>query len=96
MSWKDWVRTVEVEPSLYAADFSRLGEQIETLARAGVRVFHFDVGDGHFVPPITIGPIVLSRLPRSSTASAPSSTAISWSRTRSSTSRPWQRRAATA
>ena len=53
------MRTVEVEPSLYAADFSRLGEQIETLMRAGARVFHFDIGDGHFVPPITIGPIVI-------------------------------------
>jgi len=62
MPWRDWVRTVEVEPSLYAADFSRLGEQIEALLRAGVRVFHFDVGDGHFVPPITIGPIVLQSI----------------------------------
>jgi ribulose-phosphate 3-epimerase len=59
MDWRDWVRTVEVEPSIYAADFSRLGEQVETLLRANVRVFHFDVGDGHFVEPITIGPIVL-------------------------------------
>ena len=59
MSWRDWVRTVEIEPSLYAADFSRLGEQIDTLLRTGARVFHFDVGDGHFVPPVTIGPIVL-------------------------------------
>ena len=59
MGWHDWIRTVEVEPSLYAADFSRLGEKIETLLRAGVRIFHFDVGDGHFVEPITIGPIVL-------------------------------------
>ncbi len=59
MAWREWVRTVEIEPSLYAADFSRLGEQIETLLRAGARVFHFDVGDGHFVPPVTIGPIVL-------------------------------------
>jgi len=57
--WRDWVRTVEIEPSLYAADFSRLGEQIEVLLRAGARVFHFDVGDGHFVPPVTMGPIVL-------------------------------------
>jgi ribulose-phosphate 3-epimerase len=56
--WRDWIREVEVEPSLYAADFARLGEQIATLARAGARIFHFDVGDGHFVPPITIGPIV--------------------------------------
>ncbi|TML94166.1 MAG: ribulose-phosphate 3-epimerase, partial [Actinobacteria bacterium] len=39
--------------------FSRLGEQIDVLVRAGVRIFHFDVGDGHFVEPITIGPIVL-------------------------------------
>jgi ribulose-phosphate 3-epimerase len=59
VSWRDWVRTVEIEPSLYAADFSRLGEQIETLLRAGARIFHFDVGDGHFVPPVTMGPIVL-------------------------------------
>src|SRR5439155_217997 len=51
MSWNDWVRTVEVEPSFYAADFSRLGEQIDILLRVGVRVFHFDVGDGHFIEP---------------------------------------------
>ncbi|HET9323854.1 MAG TPA: ribulose-phosphate 3-epimerase [Gaiellaceae bacterium] len=62
MPWRDWIRTVEVEPSLYAADFSRLGEQIETLMRAGARIFQFDVGDGHFVPPITIGPIVLQSI----------------------------------
>jgi ribulose-phosphate 3-epimerase len=60
--WRDWIRTVEIEPSLYAADFARLGEQIETLLRAGARIFHFDVGDGHFVPPITIGPIVLASI----------------------------------
>ena len=59
MSWDDWVRTVEVEPSLYAADFSRLGEQVEVLVRAECRIFHWDVGDGHFVPPVTMGPIVL-------------------------------------
>jgi len=59
MSWREWVRTVEVEPSLYAADFARLGEQVEALLRAGCRVFHFDVGDGHFVEPVTMGPVVL-------------------------------------
>ncbi|MBA3413277.1 MAG: ribulose-phosphate 3-epimerase [Actinobacteria bacterium] len=59
MSWSEWVRGVEVEPSLYAADFLRLGEQIEALLGAGARIFHFDVGDGHFVPPVTIGPVVL-------------------------------------
>jgi len=50
---------VEIEPSLYAADFANLGEQVEVLLRAGARVFHFDVGDGHFVEPVTIGPVVL-------------------------------------
>ena len=62
MPWVDWIRTVEVEPSLYGADFARLGEQIETLLRSECRVFHFDVGDGHFVEPITMGPIVLQSI----------------------------------
>jgi ribulose-phosphate 3-epimerase len=62
MGWRDWVRTVEIEPSLYAADFAHLGEQVEILLRAGVRVFHFDVGDGHFIEPVTIGPIVLQSI----------------------------------
>jgi ribulose-phosphate 3-epimerase len=51
-----------VEPSLYAADFANLGEQLDVLLRTGARVFHFDVGDGHFVEPITIGPIVLEKV----------------------------------
>jgi ribulose-phosphate 3-epimerase len=59
VSWNEWTHGPEVEPSLYAADFSRLGEQIEILLAAGARIFHFDVGDGHFVPPVTAGPIVL-------------------------------------
>ena len=62
MPWNDWIRTVEIEPSLYAADFAHLGEQIDVLLRAGARVFHFDTGDGHFVPPVTIGPIVLESI----------------------------------
>ncbi len=59
MPWRDWIRTVEIEPSLYAADFARLGDQVRFLLNAGARVFHFDVGDGHFIEPITIGPVVL-------------------------------------
>ena len=59
MAWPAWVRSVEIEPSLYAADFAHLGDQIERLLEAGARVFHFDVGDAHFVPPVTIGPVVL-------------------------------------
>jgi ribulose-phosphate 3-epimerase len=62
MAWRDWIGTVEVEPSLYAANFNRLGEQIDVLLDAGTRVFHFDVGDGHFVEPVTIGPIVLESI----------------------------------
>ncbi len=62
MPWRDWIRTVEVEPSLYAADFAILGEQVEALLRTGARIFHFDVGDGHFVEPITIGPVVLKSI----------------------------------
>jgi ribulose-phosphate 3-epimerase len=62
MGWDRWIRTVEVEPSLYAADFARLGDQIETLLRAGARILHFDIGDGHFVEPITMGPIVLESI----------------------------------
>ena len=60
MGWRHWIRgEVEVEPSLYAADFSRLGDQLRASLEAGARIFHFDVGDGHFVPPVTIGPVVL-------------------------------------
>jgi ribulose-phosphate 3-epimerase len=62
MSWKEWVRTAEIEPSIYAADFSCLGEQLEILLRGGVRIFQFDVGDGQFVAPITTGPIVLQSI----------------------------------
>jgi ribulose-phosphate 3-epimerase len=59
VAWREWIRTVEIEPSLYAADFTILGEQVDVLLRTGARVFHFDVGDGHFVEPITMGPVVL-------------------------------------
>jgi ribulose-phosphate 3-epimerase len=62
MTWRDWIRTVEIEPSVYAADFANLGEQIDVLLRTGARVFHFDVGDGHFIEPITIGPVVLQAI----------------------------------
>jgi ribulose-phosphate 3-epimerase len=62
VSWRDWMRTVEIEPSLYAADFTRLGDQIHHLLNAGARIFHFDVGDGHFVEPVTMGPIVLKSI----------------------------------
>jgi ribulose-phosphate 3-epimerase len=62
MGWSDWAREVEIEPSIYAADFARLGDQLATLAEAGARVFHFDVGDAHFIPEVTVGPVVLESI----------------------------------
>lgn len=62
MTWADWAEAVEIEPSIYASDFSRLGQQLEALHAAGATVFHFDVGDGHFIPEITIGPIVAASI----------------------------------
>jgi len=49
-----------VAPSILSADMGRLGVQVAEVMDAGARVIHFDVMDGHFVPPITIGPLVLS------------------------------------
>jgi ribulose-phosphate 3-epimerase len=62
MAWNEWARGVEIEPSLYAADFSCLREEIAVVMDAGARIFQFDVGDGHFIEPVTIGPIVLQSI----------------------------------
>jgi ribulose-phosphate 3-epimerase len=56
------VKVKKIAPSILSADFSRLGEEVRAVEKAGADLIHVDVMDGHFVPNITIGPLVVQGL----------------------------------
>ncbi len=65
MSWLPQQGETVVAPSLLAADFSNLDQELHKLAEAGADIFHLDIMDGHFVPNITMGPFIIKAIRKS-------------------------------
>ena len=55
-------RKIEIVPSILSADFARLGEQVQEAAQSGAGRIQVDVMDGHFVPNITVGPLIIEAI----------------------------------